>query len=226
MRNAVIYLRVSTKEQASNGTGLDRQLEVCSDFLQREQGVLPIGIESYADEGVSGSVACGQRPAFAEMFAALIEDPADCRHIVIERADRLARDLIESELIIRACKEHGIKIWCADTGDELVFSPDQDPTRVLIRQIMGALSQWEKSVIVKKLQDGRKRKIRETGRCGGRLPYDNLKVIDWICSMRNSEDMSFGKITGRLNEALVPPPTPGGGWDRRTVKRIFQRATS
>jgi len=48
---------------------------------------------------------------------------------------------------------------------------DDDPTRVLIRQVLGAVAQFEKSVIVAKLRAARVRKRRETGRCEGRKPF-------------------------------------------------------
>ncbi|MGD0948695.1 MAG: hypothetical protein ABSA52_14875 [Candidatus Binatia bacterium] len=46
-----------------------------------------------------------------------------------------------------------------------------DATRVLIRQVLGAVAQFEKSVIVAKLKAARIRKRRETGRCEGRKPF-------------------------------------------------------
>jgi DNA invertase Pin-like site-specific DNA recombinase len=52
-----------------------------------------------------------------------------------------------------------------------VTAADEDPTRVLIRQVLGAVSQFEKSVIVAKLRAARMRQRRATGRCEGRKSY-------------------------------------------------------
>jgi hypothetical protein len=46
-----------------------------------------------------------------------------------------------------------------------------DPTRILVRQMMGAVAQYEKSQIVLKLRGARMRKRAKEGRCEGRKPY-------------------------------------------------------
>jgi DNA invertase Pin-like site-specific DNA recombinase len=46
-----------------------------------------------------------------------------------------------------------------------------DPTRILVRQMMGAVAQYEKSQIVLKLRGARLRKRAKEGRCEGRKPY-------------------------------------------------------
>ena len=48
---------------------------------------------------------------------------------------------------------------------------DDDPTRTLIRKVLGAVAQFEKSVIVLKLRAAQVRKRGETGRCEGRKPF-------------------------------------------------------
>src|SRR5215831_12346414 len=54
------------------------------------------------------------------------------------------------------------------------YEPDlmaNDPTRILVRQMMGAVAQYEKSQIVLKLRGARMRKRAKDGRCEGRKPY-------------------------------------------------------
>jgi hypothetical protein len=46
--------------------------------------------------------------------------------------------------------------------------PDRRPS---FRQVLGAVAQFEKAVIVSKLKAARVRKRRATGRCEGRKPY-------------------------------------------------------
>ena len=48
---------------------------------------------------------------------------------------------------------------------------NHDPTRTLIRQVLGAVAQFEKTALVSKLKAARQRVKRETGRCDGRKPY-------------------------------------------------------
>jgi DNA invertase Pin-like site-specific DNA recombinase len=49
--------------------------------------------------------------------------------------------------------------------------PDNEPTKVLIRQILGAVSQFEKSMLVQKLRIARIHKKQATGHCEGRRAY-------------------------------------------------------
>jgi len=79
----------------------------------------------------------------------------------------LARDLLVGEVILNQFRELGVRAIAADGGTELTAG-DDDPTRVLIRQVLGAVAQFEKAVIVSKLKAARVRKRRAEGRCEGR----------------------------------------------------------
>ena len=46
-----------------------------------------------------------------------------------------------------------------------------DPTRTLLRQIVGAVAQYDKASIVSKLRVARQRQREEHGRCEGAKPY-------------------------------------------------------
>jgi DNA invertase Pin-like site-specific DNA recombinase len=92
------------------------------------------------------------------------------RLVLVERADRLARDLMVGEIILGEFRALGVSVVAADSGTDLTVG-DDDPTRVLIRQVLGAVAQFEKSVIVAKLRAARLRKRRATGRCEARKPY-------------------------------------------------------
>jgi hypothetical protein len=53
----------------------------------------------------------------------------------------------------------------ADSPDSFL---DETPTAVLVRQVLGAVSQFEKQALVAKLRKARERKKAATGKCGGR----------------------------------------------------------
>ena len=56
---AVVYLRVSTEEQATSGLGLEAQQAACEGAVAARAGEL---VRVVADEGVSGSVPAADRP--------------------------------------------------------------------------------------------------------------------------------------------------------------------
>jgi DNA invertase Pin-like site-specific DNA recombinase len=85
--------------------------------------------------------------------------------LVVERADRLGRDLIVSEMAVRAFAEAGVAIVTADTGQDL--TDDNDPSRKLIRQVLNAVAEYERSALVAKLRAARERKKRNGGHSVG-----------------------------------------------------------
>ena len=80
------------------------------------------------------------------------------RTIVVETANRFARDLMVQEVGYAMLKERGIELIATDKPDAFL---DDTPTAVLIRQVLGAVSQFE-AMLVSKLRGARDRK-RATG---------------------------------------------------------------
>jgi len=165
--NVFIYTRVSGKSQVE-GDGFERQRAAAESFC-KQHGLESMGI--FKEDGVSGTVEGFDRPAFREMIAR-IKFLGEIGAIVVERMDRLARDLMVSEVLLAECRKLGIKVFSADQGALIDMAADgADPTRTLIRQIMGALAQWEKSMLVNKLRVARQRTKEKSGRCEGQKPF-------------------------------------------------------
>jgi DNA invertase Pin-like site-specific DNA recombinase len=68
-------------------------------------------------------------------------------------------------------KERGIELIAADKPDSFL---DNGPTVTLIRQVLGAVSQFEKTMLVLKLRGARERRKAITGKCGGRKSHAEL----------------------------------------------------
>ena len=81
------------------------------------------------------------------------------RTIVVETANRFARDLMVQEIGYAMLKERGVELIAADKPDAFL---DNSPTARMIRQILGVVSEFEKAMLVSKLRGARERK-RATG---------------------------------------------------------------
>lgn len=107
---------------------------------------------------LSGRTDSTNRPAWAELITALHANGV--RMILIEKLDRLARDLMIQETIIADLRKHGFELVSVAEPDLMA----NDPTRILVRQMMGAVAQYEKSQIVLKLrtdaEEGEGRAVR------------------------------------------------------------------
>ena len=111
-------------------------------------------VSEFYDIGVSGTKEILNRPSFMKMLD-YCEDN-EISTIVLEDASRMSRDLI--------IQETGFQYLTTKLGYKLVSVANPDtfventPTGTLIRQVLGVISQFEKSSLVDKLRVARERK--------------------------------------------------------------------
>jgi DNA invertase Pin-like site-specific DNA recombinase len=209
------YLRVSGKGQVA-GDGFPRQRAAVRKYAaEHDIQIAPV----FEEKGVTGAKESMDRPAWAEMMAAMHGDGV--RTIVIEKLDRLARDLMVQEVAIADLQKHGFALISVSEPDLMA----NDPTRVAFRQMMGVFAQYDKSQIVLKLRAARMRKRAKEGRCEGRKPFGDKPgesaIRDRICSMRKAGS-KLQAICDALNAEGVPTRY-GRGWQPMTVWNIAGR---
>jgi len=107
---------------------------------------------------VSGADPVGERPGFAAMLEALLANGA--RTIVVESPDRFARDLMVQLAGHDMLKAKGLTLIAASSPQH--FTEDT-PTAVLVRQVLGAIAEFDKTTLVAKLKAARTRKRKATG---------------------------------------------------------------
>ncbi len=152
---AVAYLRTSSAANAGADKDSDKRQRAAIAAYAKAAGVQIV--DEYYDEAVSGADMIDTRPGFAAMLERLLANGV--RTIVVETASRFARDLIVQEVGFEMLKARGITLIAADSPEAFL---DDGPTATLIRQVLGAVSQFEKSMLVSKLRGARERK-REKG---------------------------------------------------------------
>lgn len=220
---AVTYLRVSGRGQV-HGDGFPRQRAAIAHYAT-SAGFDLVG--EFTDAGVSGTTDWDAR----EGLGALLDRVASngVRVVLVERADRLARDLMVSEVLLKEFQKLGVRVLDA-TGTDLTAGNDADPTTVLIRQVLGAVAQFDKNVLVLKLRAARVRARAKRGRCEGRKPYGTrpgeADVVARIRALRRKpkkgDRLSMAAIASQLNADGVPTRT-GTPWAPGTVFGICRR---
>ncbi|MCE5268047.1 MAG: recombinase family protein [Planctomycetaceae bacterium] len=223
---ALSYLRVSGKSQIGND-GFPRQ----RDTIQRYAKANGLEVvEEFRDEGVSGTKEMSDRAGLADLLDRL--ESNGVRIVLVERADRVARSLLVGEVILGQFRKLGVQVVAADSGADLTVA-DDDPTRTLIRQVLGAVAQFEKSVIVLKLRAARERKRRRDGRCEGRKAFgdrpNEVKALNRLRQLRRKprggRRLSYAEVADALNcEGLST--RSGKPWNRGTVHSICKRLGS
>lgn len=164
LTKAIAYYRTSSETNAGDDKdSVKRQRAAVARYAKAAAFEI---VEEYSDDGVKGADPIDQRPGFAAALERIAGNGV--RTIIVETASRFARDLIVQETGWRMLRDAGVTLIAADSPESFL---DDTPTATMLRQILGAVSQFEKAMLVAKLRGARERKKRETGKCGGRKSY-------------------------------------------------------
>ncbi len=123
-------------------------------------------VEWFYDKVVRGADAIIDRPGFAAMLDRITGNGV--RTIIVESPDRFARDLAVQLAGHDHLRKLGVTLIPATAPD---FFTEDTPTAVLVRQVLGAITRFEKATTVAKLKVARDRKIAAGEKCGGRKSY-------------------------------------------------------
>lgn len=229
-RRLAAYLRVSTDRQAEEGLGLEVQEGAIRAWAKSNNHRVVLWTR---DEGVSGSNGLDTRHGLGDALEALRDGTVD--GIVVYRLDRLARDLIIQETLLAEVRRLGGGVLSTSGAEDayLVDDPD-DPSRRLIRQVLGAVAEYERSMIVLRLRSGRRRKAEKGGFAYGSPAYgyraenrelvaveDEQAALARIRQMHNARS-SLREIIAAL-EAEGYRPKRGGKWHPESLARIVRR---
>jgi DNA invertase Pin-like site-specific DNA recombinase len=165
---AIAYLRTSSAANVGADKDSDRRQREAIQAFARRAGY-ELGAEFY-DAAVSGADPIDTRPGFAAMLERI--EGNGMRTIIVETASRFARDLMVQEVGHAKLCERGIDLIAADSPGSFI---DDTPTAKLVRQVLGAISEFDKAMTVAKLRGARERKRREVGKCEGRKSHAELR---------------------------------------------------
>lgn len=205
------YIRVSGDSQHGNDQdGAPRQKRAIEIWAKKNKKPVTEWIE---DLGISGTLELAQRPGLSKLLDSL--HPPGI--LVIEKCDRLARDLIAGELIIRMLAKAGWQVVSAETGEDLTAS--ESPTSILMRQMQGAFAEFDRRNIVARLRLAREQKRNTTGKCEGRKPFaeaTTLNRIKVLSRKRNGKKPTLQSIADTLNSEGLRTAS-GKMWTRGLV---------
>src|SRR6185503_18897069 len=140
MTKAFAYLRVSGKGQV-DGDGFERQELAIRAYAKGHDIKI---VRFFREMGVGGSKDIADRPSFVDMVVALHSNGV--KLVLVESLGRFARDLMIQESILHDLKRNGFGLISVQEPDLC----SDDPSRKLMRQIMGAFHEYEKTMIVLK----------------------------------------------------------------------------
>jgi DNA invertase Pin-like site-specific DNA recombinase len=196
---AVAYLRTSSATNVGTDKDSEHRQRIAIESFGKAAGY---GIvDTFYDAAVSGADDVLGRPGFAMMMKRI--EGNGVRTIIVETANRFARDLMVQEVGFKMLRDRGIDLIAADSPHAFV---DDGPTSKLIRQVLGAVAEFDKAMTVAKLRGARERKRRENGKCEGRKGHHELRpdVVRMAKHLahagRNGERRSLRQVAAKLAE--------------------------
>lgn len=162
---AVAYYRTSSAANVgADKDSLKRQQEAVEAYAKASGFKI---VKGFYDAAVSGADHIDQREGFLELLSYIRGNGA--RVILVENASRFARDLAVQLTGHELLKAEGFDLIPVDAPDHFI---NETPTAEMVRNILGAVSQFEKASIVEKLRKARDRKSKKLGRrVEGRKSY-------------------------------------------------------
>ncbi len=233
---AIIYTRVSTDDQAENGTSLAAQKIAC------KKKAAQIGAQVthvFEDAGVSGSLFVA-RPGLQTALKSIEEKEANV--LIVYNISRLSRDREHQSTIKKMIERAGAQLIFVDMTFE--DTPEGD----LAFGIMGTFADYERKAIRKRTMTGRRRRAEEgTQPSRSKSPYgyhivtksDVLsgeysaealgtyqiveKEAKWIRHIftRYANELSLTKLSRELQSLGVPTPEKAVYWHNTTIQRIL-----
>jgi len=167
LTESVAYIRTSSAANVGADKDSDKRQRAAIEAFAKATGY-EIVAEFY-DAAVSGSDPVAERKGFAAMLDRIAGNGV--RTILVESPDRFARDLAVQLAGHDFLKSLGVTLIPATAPD---FFIADTPTAVLVRQVLGAIAQFDKASTVAKLKAARERKRLASGKCEGRKRHAEI----------------------------------------------------
>jgi DNA invertase Pin-like site-specific DNA recombinase len=158
------YMRTSSATNVGDGRDSEARQRKTIEAYAKIAGM--VIVDWFYDAAVSGADPIETRPGFAAALTRIAGNGV--RTIIVETANRFARDLMVQEVGFAMLRDLGISLIAADSPSSFL---DDGPTSKLIRQILGAVAEFDKAMTVAKLKGARERAKRLHGKCEGRKSY-------------------------------------------------------
>ena len=171
MNRAVIYVRVSSREQAESGYSIEAQLEACRRFVYEKGWVVE---DEFTELGESARTA--NRTAFKAMTA-MLDEHGGISYLVVHKIDRLARNLADYAAVKARLQKLGIRLVSVTEGME------EGPSGRLVEGIMAAIAEFYSDNLGQEVRKGMQQKLRNGG-------WPNLAPVGYLNVRVNGERKS------------------------------------
>lgn len=154
------YVRVSTTRQASEGESLDVQRRQ----IEGHAMVYGLAVDEFVvEEGVSGSVPVGQRPAGGVLFRKL--QPGDV--VIAAKLDRLFRSALDALQVVADLRTREVRLHLIDLGGDIAGNG----LSKLFLTIASAFAEAERDRIRERVTQVKQDQKKRGRYLGGKVPF-------------------------------------------------------
>jgi site-specific DNA recombinase len=240
---AVIYARVSTKEQADGKISIPSQITDCRKIII-ERGWELVN-EPYLDEGISGHLL-EERRGLQKLLVSARQHEFDL--VIVKDFDRFARNRAAATIVREELKELFIQTYALSTPveprDPKLYDPTDDDLGIMVEGYSDTISEIERNKIRRRMMMG-KVAVAKAGKIPNNVPYgykitrsldekgkvhrkvevneEQAKIVRWIFE-------EYIKGRGALNIAFeltqkgIKPPR-AQYWRGQAIKYMLQNQT-
>lgn len=241
------YIRVSSDKQ-EDGVSLEGQADEIAAYHAQNPELAKLRLFIVSESASAGSpmfsvslpgmrsqgpltVQESPRPLLCLLLASLCDRPGS--HLVVWKLDRLARVATEQDLFLNLLTRSKVKVHTSYASErhllEGLGSENEDPIRHLMRQILAAFAEYERKLIVIRMQMGSRKRASKGGWMGGNIPYgyksdsgdlvvdpEQARVVVEIFRLREVHQQSQSVICDLLRSAGI-----AGNWHKMRISRIL-----
>ncbi len=216
----VVYARVSTLDQATEGVSLETQIDACRRKAV-EMGASSIQVLEDAYTGTSLA-----RPAMERLRDQVANGDVDV--VVVYDPDRFSRDLADLLIVSKEFERAGVRL------EYVNFAWDHTPQGTLFLQVRGAFAQFEHAMILERTSRGKARRSAEGKPMHFLQPYgyshvrgkgitvnpDTAPVVQRIFDLYTNQGWTINDICRLLVAEGVPGPR-GANWGVSSIHYIL-----
>jgi site-specific DNA recombinase len=193
-QSAVLYLRVSTQEQANEGISLQAQEAKLRAYCAM-RGLAIIGV--IRDPGVSGAKPLHTRPG-GQQIPAMIKR-GTVAHVVAYKLDRLFRDCADCLTVTKEWDKRNVALHLVDLGGQTLDTSSAMGRFFLT--VMAGAAELEKNLIGERTVEAMDYKKSQSERISRYIPYGKQLSADGVHLEDNAEEQAIIAIARDLHKA-------------------------
>ncbi len=236
------YIRVSTEKQ-EDGQTYDMQkadiVTFCTEnslddpqFVHEaasaKNPAIPIAVPTMM--ATAAPVEISPRPLLLMLLGFLCDRPGS--HLVVWKLDRLARLAYEQELMFDMLARKHVRVHSTQRGEQEVLDrgkDDGDPARVMFRQVLASVAQYERRMIEIRMKTGLRMKASKGEYVGGAPPFGytsigkelvinpaEVETVRRVFFLRERCGETYDRIAQILANKFKTP-----GWHKVRVSRVL-----